>query len=199
VGMGKMRIYLMMFMVAPPLVGLLIAWGVSHLDKSNFDARIKAARASDMQWVYGAAFVFARTCQFVNTYPMIAKAGVMSGKAGNLRANMYIYKVLDATSDKSRPVVLQEEGVIGEYNRANRSMHHFVENMAAMVISMYLVGVIFPVPCFVISTVYAVGRVWHQVGYSTGGYGSHGSGFGLVMISGAVMEGFLLLVCCKSA
>merc|ERR1712070_312543 len=181
--------------VVVPLVGLILAWALSWIDKSLYDQRIKSAHDQDQQWLYAAAFIFCRLTAFLNAYPMIAKAGVMASKADNLRANMYILKVLDPLSKKVSPVVLEDKGVVGEYNRANRSLHHFTENMAIMVLSLYLVGVIFPAMAFVCTLVYAAGRVWHQMGYSSGGYGSHGGGFTLTMLAGMVMEGFLLLVC----
>jgi hypothetical protein len=45
----------------------------------------------------------------------------MAQDAGNLRANMYIFKVLHANDATAGRVVLDEEGAVGEYNRANRS------------------------------------------------------------------------------
>jgi hypothetical protein len=66
-----------------------------------------------MKWVYMAALVFTQLQYFLNAYPMLAKARVMSGKAGNLRANMYIYKVYDPASTRVQPVVLEEEGAVG--------------------------------------------------------------------------------------
>ena len=62
---------------------------------------LKIATLGDMKWAYGAAIVFSRLTFFLNAFPMILKSQVMGGKAGNLRANMYIYKVL------SQPQILQ--------------------------------------------------------------------------------------------
>merc|ERR1712072_933722 len=185
-------------MLVPPLLGLGLAWAIYAIQPDKYEIRIKAAAATDMQWIYAAAWLFFRLTSFLNNYPMMKKAHVMSGKAGNLRANMYIFKVLDAPSDKTTPVVLEEDGAAGEYNRANRSLHHFVENTGAFCAGLYLVGVIFPIPASWITFVYAIGRVTHQVGYSGGGYGSHGAGFGIATLALAIMEGFLLLVVIKS-
>lgn len=40
------------------------------------------------------------------------------------------------TGDNSpaNAVVLEEEGDIGKYNRANRSMHHFIENVVGFTV-----------------------------------------------------------------
>lgn len=43
--------------------------------------------------------------------------------SGNLRANMMIYKQLG--SKDGQYVVLETEGPVGCYNRANRSLFHF--------------------------------------------------------------------------
>lgn len=59
---------------------------------------------------------------WVNLYPTVLKARIMKG--GNPRANMYIYKVF---GPQEYLVFLEEEGDIGRYNRANRSLHHLIE------------------------------------------------------------------------
>jgi len=58
---------------------------------------------------------------------------------GNIRANMYFYKNI---GDKApgNAVVLQDTGDAGAYNRANRSVHHMIENFGAVVAGFGLVG-----------------------------------------------------------
>lgn len=58
-----------------------------------------------------------------------------------------------------------EEGDVGAYNRANRSLHHFVENASALVAGFALSSFVFPLPTFVLVSVYSLGRVLHQNGY----------------------------------
>merc|ERR1712064_251269 len=102
---------------------------------------------------------------------------IMRAKSGNLRANMQIFKQLGASSDAPY-IVLETEGPIGSYNRANRSLTHFIENSIPTAIFVVLVGFVFPFPAMVLTAVFALGRVMHQMGYASGGYGAHGPGFG---------------------
>ena len=125
-------------------------------------------------------------------YPMIWKSQVMRGKSGNLRANMYLFK---ATGDGASPnaVVMDTDGVAGSYNRANRSMHHFGENVPAFLATAFVASPIWPVPVFCLTVIYAIGRVMHQVGYSNKGYGGHGAGFGLATLAQLTLTGFCFL------
>jgi len=120
-----------------------------------------------------------------------------SGKAGNLRANQIFYKKLIVSSvEDSSYIGMVEDGDVGAYNRANRSLHHFVENGSAIVACAALSSYIFPMPAFVLSSVYCAGRIIHQSGYANG-YGSHGVGFLLSSLSGQIIDGLNLLVALK--
>ena len=127
---------------------------------------------------------------------MVYKGRVMRGKDGNLRANMQIFKLAGEDAPVNA-VVLNEEGDVGCYNRANRSLNHFVENAGGMFMSVLLNSYVFAFPAFVCTCIFAIGRVLHQTGYSKGGYGKHGIGFGLSAIATEAMNGMLLFTALK--
>jgi uncharacterized membrane protein YecN with MAPEG domain len=77
-------------------------------------------------------------------------------------------------------------------------MHHFIENMGGFLVCMIPAGQVFQLPVFVYTAVFCLGRVLHQTGYTTGGYGSHGVGFLLSMLATAGVEGLCLLLTIKS-
>ena len=80
---------------------------------------------------------------------------------------MIIYKSLTSTlDDDSSYIGMVEEGDVGKYNRANRSLSHFVENMGSFLVSFVLAGFVFPFPVFMLMLIYSIGRVLHQTGYS---------------------------------
>ena len=56
-----------------------------------------------------------------------------------------------------------------------------------------LTGALFPFPTFIISCAFAIGRILHQVGYSSG-YGAHGVGFMVTTLATVTMEGLCALV-----
>lgn len=170
-----------------PAIGV---WSGATL--SAYDSNMKNM-PKDFSWVLFAIVLFSRAVNFLNMYPALFwKTKIMPIKGGNLRANMQIYQVIGDGASKDTSVVLATEGDVGAYNRANRSLTHFVENAVPFALGLLPCGLLYPFPTFLLTATYMAGRVWHQVGY-TRGYGAHGAGFGLASLAGAVMEGLLFL------
>merc|ERR1712094_59122 len=112
-------------------------------------------------------------------YPALAWKTQIMGAHKNLRANPFFYQV-----NSDLPVVmLVEEGDVGKYNRANRSLNHFVENSLQLVLNFIFASYVFAKPSFILMILFAIGRVMHMRGY-TNGYGSHGPGFMIASILG---------------
>jgi hypothetical protein len=74
----------------------------------------------------------------------------------------------------------------------DRSLHHYVENLPAFLLGCPLASFVFPAATFVLTCLYASGRVAHQVGYARRGYGAHGVGFGISLIATVIVDGLLL-------
>merc|ERR1719473_1741107 len=105
---------------------------------------------------------------------------------------MMIYK---EAGNKDSVVILETEGGVGAYNRANRSLTHFIENSLPVILCLALAGNIFPFPSFVLAAVFTGGRILHQLGYaSPKGYGAHAPGFLLAFIATMALEGLCLFV-----
>ena len=113
-----------------------------------------------------------------------------------MRANQFIYKIA-GSGNKPNAVVYNEEGDVGRYNRANRTVGHFLENSTPIILSLTLVGLIYTLPAFILICVFCVGRVLYQIGYSSKGFGGHFPGFILAILSTEILNGFLLLIACK--
>lgn len=155
----------------------------------------KITVAAESFWTFAAFSVVAFTIRFVNFYPMVYKERVMKGAlreeiGANMRSNPFIYKSVSASKDT---VLFDNDGAIGMYNRANRSLTHMIENFGSMLAGLMLAGSVFPFPTFVCACAFGVGRVMHQVGYS-GGYGKHGAGFMVATVGALTLEGLILLV-----
>jgi len=183
--------------VVPVAIGFAIANGIYKYGSTDkYDKKIAGIVAEEAHWLYLAAVVFGRLVAIINMIPMVWKDRVMTMKSGNLRANMYVYKAIGDKAGENA-VVLEDSGDLGGYNRANRSLHHMVENMGLFVVALALAGAVFPFPVFVLTCMFAIGRVMHQVGYTTG-YGGHGMGFMISnMIASNALEGLCLLVALK--
>ena len=121
----------------------------------------------------------------------------MRGNSGNIRANMFIYKIAGEGNMKNA-VVYNEEGDIGCYNRANRSVGHFLENSTPVILSIIMCGFVYAMPTMVLTIIFTIGRMLHQIGYSIKGYGGHGLGFLLAAVSTEILNGLLITVAVKS-
>jgi hypothetical protein len=183
------------------IVGYAIACRVyTQGNTALFDKNIVKLAEGELGYMLIAAAVFNLTVHWVNNYPVIYKSmimDIMGLKGGNLRANMQIYKPFDKDASCGY-VVLETEGAIGKYNRANRSLTHMVENSIPMAVMLVLCGSVFPFPTLALTGLFGVGRVMHQVGYATVGYGGHGLGFVISQIARGSMQGLCLLAADRS-
>lgn len=189
---GKSIAFVAVLLTVPRLVGFGIAFAIYKFGATaKYDSQLKTFGKEDgYGWLYLAVWLFSVVVSFVNLFPMFYKEKVMKRDAGNLRANMFIYTVDDGSN---KHVVLEEEGGIGEYNRANRSLGQFVENVAGFLLLVPFAGKVFTIPTSVLIIVLAVGRIAHQMGYASGGYGKHAPGFFLHLMSVVSLEGLVLL------
>ena len=194
------------------ILTFLIGWGLAEFvynfssSKGHYDIKITILRGYDLHWLYFSAVVLSRLTVALNMLPTVWKSAIMLRSSGNLRANMYIYKVSqpsDADGDSAYPqlghVLLDESGDTGKYNRANRSLHHYTENLGGFFLAVPLASFVFPEPSFILVLVFAVGRLWHMYGYAAKGYGAHAPGFGMAMIAGSMIEGLLFVAALRSA
>lgn len=182
----------------PRAIGYAIAFAIHKYGKTKlYDKSIKKL-PEDAGYVYIAAVLIGFVISWLNNYPMLYKNMVMRQGSGNLRANMMIYKEAGSKADAPY-VVLEENGPVGAYNRANRSLTHFTETSGSIVICTLLAGYIFPFPTMVLTAIFTLGRILHQVGYSSPkGYGAHAPGFILSFVSTMTLEMLCLLAAMKS-
>lgn len=222
---------------ATAAIGLGMAYGINRFgaDAGEVAKKIALVKSVDGHWIFASAFLFSKMVQVINFIPMKSKDEFMTGSSGNLRANMFFYKSLTASKDGAI-VALESEGSVGEYNRANRSIGHFIENSLGFVLTFPLVAYVFPKQTLTIMGAFCVGRIAHQVssracllssvqtsppplhnprlhtpinlpnfapppaqvGYSLYGYGGHGVGFLISLLSQSAVDGLGLLVAGKA-
>jgi len=179
----------MVLIVVPRVVCLLFAAGIFFIKKDMYLERMKVLQASiqGIGWLFLAGGTFAFLIEFSNYLPGVWKSKVFPGNAGNMRANMSVYKIqqsdpgravkpneIQYTVHKAKPlpyVMMETEGAIGQYNRANRGMYHLVENGMHVLVCFILAGLVFGEAVFLLVLGYFVTRVWYQYAYTIGGYG----------------------------
>lgn len=165
-------------------VGIVCLFCFLIMGMDTYDARLTTLNSfgtsnMDFQlgYLYIAIGIISFFVSFANAFPMIYKEQIIPPSGGNLRANMHIYKVnyvepVTGDSQKQLPyVVMEEEGEIGEYNRANRALFHWNENGIPVALNVLAAGLIFSLPVLVLVILYVIARIWYQIAYATGGYG----------------------------
>jgi len=182
------------------ITGLPMALAVYYLFgyAAKYDKNLKSLFSlfgEDVGYMYLSVFLLCCAVNWVIFYPFALKNSMKLKK--NLRANMYIYAMIgeNAVSNK---IVLDEEGTIGKYNRATRSMHHMFENLATFAPTVLLSGIVCPFPTLVCVAAFSVGRFMHQKGYAVG-YGKHGAGYAISVLPQGVLHGMMMVVYLKSA
>ena len=142
------------------LIGLGIAWAVFRWGSpDDYDLRIAGIKAGDLQWPVIAIALYHYMVIFLNVYPMVFKERCMGG--GNVRANLFVYRLAAEDPKQSSSVVLHEDGELGKYNRANRSIHHYLENANTLLLSAPLCYYVLPFPTFVVILTSCAGRILH--------------------------------------
>jgi len=185
-------------LIIPRAIGYGIALAIYKYGKTSLYDKNIAKLGEDVGYLYIAAVLLGFLSAWLNNYPMMYKTMIMRQNSANLRANMMFYKEAGGKAD-SPYVVLETEGPVGAYNRANRSLTHFTENSLSVFVCALLAGYIFPFPTMVLTAIFALGRILHQVGYSSPkGYGAHGPGFALSAVSTLALEMLCLLVAMKT-
>jgi len=177
--------------------GAIAWWFYANGNKELFDRNIARLAETEQGYTYLAAALFNLAVSWVNSYPMFYKSMVMRFLSGNLRANMAIYKQTGKAAADGY-VVLETAGPVGSYNRANRSLTHMVENSIPVALFLPLCGAVFPFPTLVLTAVFGLGRVLHQIGYASIGYGAHGPGFALADVAKFAMQMLCVLAADKS-
>ena len=177
-------------------VGVGIAYLIMMFGSTDlYNARIEIAKQYELKWAYISVVIFGLAVCWLNLYPVQYKEAVMRG--GNLRANMFIYRLAAENPDESSAVVLHEDGDLGLYNRGNRSIYHFLENCLPIVVTLPLGFFTFPFPTFVCVCIYSFGRIIYQIGYTLKGFGGHIPGFLSDRGSTFTMIGLMILAAIK--
>lgn len=165
--------------IMPRLIGCCTAYLIyGCVGPAAAEARMRKLNASlgfdhgELGYFYLAVGAYSLIVALLNMGPMYCKSQVMPGNAGNLRANMQIYKVNVSGGTSRLPyVVLEEHGDIGRYNRANRALFNFVENTPGFGPVMVCVGLMYPRQALLLVPLFGLVRLWYQYAYTNGGYG----------------------------
>ena len=114
---------------------------------------------------------------------------------------MYLLKVsVEPTAKSFPPVLLDDQGTAGMYNRANRSLHHYLEHVPGFLVCYPAAAFCFPFPAMCLAIFFCAGRIVYQISYTNGGFSSSSRGLGFVasFLCIAVLEGLVLVAALKA-
>lgn len=165
-------------------LGYLAAFGIYALMKhvfgsSDADTKIAKLKEGDLGYLYIAARVMALV---LSVQQIFVAVGRKSSKCAN--PDQYVYE----TKLGPPPYVgLVSQGVIGQFNRAQRAIDNTRETYPVMVMDTLLAGYVFPKPILVLACLYLFARCGFSYTYM---YSSRGKAqavsFILMMVLGGL-------------
>jgi len=173
-------------------IGLAVVYFGIYPATPAADGKIATLASLDLGYAYLGAFVM--------------KVGIMllGINLGGARATAKVevpdqqcYQVKGAEGSKLGYVLMETEGAIGEFNRAQRALQNFNENFPLFVVMYFLASFVFPFAAFVCTAVFMAFRVMGAVGYTSATDGRLG-GTMLAGLTNAVVEAMVLLVGVKA-
>lgn len=193
---GNMSVAVMygIFSTILTAIGLGIAFAVHGFGStSKYDAKIDTLAVGDYGWVY-MALVVMKVCHLVTGVNL----GTSRKECKVNLPDQHVYKVYQPNGDKPIGYVLMEtEGTIGRFNRAQRAVQNNVEIMPLIVANFFLAAYVFPFPAFVALAWFGVCRVVYAYGYTLAPK-SRMSGTMLAMFGQQTLEGLVLLAGVKA-
>ena len=79
---------------------------------------------------------------------------------------MFIYRLAAENPEESSAIILHEDGDVGRYNRANRSIYSFLDWATSFVVVLPFAFYVYTIPAFVCAVLYCFGRIIYQLGYT---------------------------------
>ena len=116
-------------------------------------------KAFDGQWAILALIVFNFTVIYLNTHQWLYYESI--NFEDNLIGNIYWYKLATEKAGEGTAVLLDQDGDIGSYNRANRSLHHMIENCLPTILALPILFYIYPIVTITYFVIYCIARLLH--------------------------------------
>lgn len=174
-------------------VGLSIAFAIYTFGStSRYDSKIDTLATGDLGWAYLAMLVMKIFSAATNV-----NLGVARQESKVNVPDQQVYKVHTGSEKPLGYVLMEKEGVLGRFNRAQRALQNNVEVMPAFLANFLLGAYVFPFPAFVAATWYGLCRLVYAIGY-TRDPKSRIAGTMLAQIGNQSIEGMVLLAGAKA-
>ena len=179
-------------------LGVLIAYFASYAPASKetaINTKIDLLASYDLGWLYLGIFLL----QMLQLPLTVLLAHTRKESKVNV-PDQHVYKVM-GMMDGSKPpvgyVLMETEGVIGRFNRAQRAWMNYGEQFPMLALLYVAAGFVLPIDSFVVVMVFACARIVAAFGYVQGADGRR-LGTVISVLSLSVLQGMVLIAAIKA-
>ena len=156
-------------------------------NNATADAKIAILSEYDFGYLYMAAFILK-----LGQFSMGINLGSARKESKVNVPDQQVYQVKGAEGSKLGYVLLEYDGVIGRFNRAQRAVQNYNETFPQNALYILLGGFVYPKEVMVLATIFAVARVVSAIGYTGGADGRLG-GFMLSNVAVTIIEALVVI------
>ena len=160
----------------------------------KYEAKINLLAAHGLGWIYIGLVVLFRGCT-------LGIGSVLGSARKEAKVNVPDQQVYSVYTKPGQPklgyVLMEKDGALGRFNRAQRSLQNYVESAAFVVALFVLSGFVFPFQTFCIGCFFAVARIVSAIGYTHSPDGRMAGNI-LGMLAMGVMEALVLVAGVKA-
>jgi len=157
------------------------------------ESKIATVQEYDLGYIY-AGFVVVHFVKYLILYPMLANARLQC-RLHN--PDQHAYKVQGAEGSKLGYVLMETEGSLGVFNRAQRAFQNFNENFPSFMLMWLCCSWVFPFESFVCLLLWLVIRIYYNVLYVDNPE-SRSLGTALGDLVQFILHGMCLIIAVKS-
>eukprot|EP00567_Pseudictyota_dubia_P018773 CAMPEP_0197433662 /NCGR_PEP_ID=MMETSP1175-20131217/1520_1 /TAXON_ID=1003142 /ORGANISM="Triceratium dubium, Strain CCMP147" /LENGTH=216 /DNA_ID=CAMNT_0042962127 /DNA_START=90 /DNA_END=740 /DNA_ORIENTATION=+ len=176
-------------------IGLAIAYVTSYLTEakqSAADAKISVLSEYDLGWLYLGVFVV----KFLQLPIGITLGAARKASKVNV-PDQHVYKVMGAEGSKLGYVLMETEGIHGEFNRAQRALQNYNEQFPSIMMQYLAASWVWPFEAFVCIAIFAIASCLSATGYVHSAKGRmKGRFFGYFAV--ATLQGMVLIAAFKA-
>jgi len=178
----------MIAMIVNEIIGLCIGASIYFFGKrAEYDIKLDILAQYDLGWVLLSVWLLKIGWGATNLWQAHARH-----LAKVPPPNQHAYVTVSPDLQRKSIVLMEDEGVLGQWNRAQRATMNYLEYGLWTLGCAIVGGFVFPFPVFVLSALFVVARLACAAGYTESAQGRM-KGYILSVLPVAGLEGIVLL------
>jgi len=167
-------------------------WAYSASKQEAADAKMELVNQYDLSWLY-LGILLLKILQL----PLYAMLGVTRAASKIHVPDQHVYKVMGSEGSKLGYVLMDTDGVNGDFNRAQRALQNYCEAFPTVLALYVAASWVFPFEAFLCVAIWAVTRIMSAAGYKSSADGRMG-GMIIGVIALSILQGMLIIVATKT-